>query len=369
MLLASATAPALFRALPALAEQTESLKDAYQGQFRIGAAINTAQINDTDSRGGPIIKAQFNSISPEDCLKWEKVHPEPERYDFTLPDQYVAFGAANAMFVVGHVLVWHNQTPDWVFRDKDGNLLDRDTLLARMRDHITTVVGRYKGRVHSWDVVNEPIGDDGAMRRSPWYQIIGEDYVAKAFEFAHEADPDALLLYNDYSIENEAKRKGANALIAKLKAAGSPITSVGLQGHYTLDWPSLDQLDATIATFGDMGFKVPMTELDITVLPFPMGQVTADVALHIAQNPTLNPYADGLPDAVQQKLAERYADLFRIFRKHRGVVDRVTFWGVTDADSWKNDWPIKGRSDYPLLFDRAGKPKPAYDAVIAAASA
>jgi endo-1,4-beta-xylanase len=367
--MASAAAPTLLAAAPALAEQAASLKDAYKGQFRVGAAINTAQINETDSRGDPIIKAQFNSISPENCLKWNSVHHEPDRYDFTQADRYVAFGEKNQMFIVGHVLVWHEQTPDWVFRDKDGNLVDRDTLLARMRDHIATVVGRYKGKVHSWDVVNEPIGDDGAMRPSLWYKIIGEDYVAKAFEYAREADPNALLLYNDYSIEYEAKRKGANALIAKLKAAGVPVTSVGLQGHYTLDSPSLDQLDATIATFGDMGFKVPMTELDVTVLPFPMGQVTADVALHIARNSTLNPYADGLPDAVQQKLAERYADLFRIFRKHRGVVDRVSFWGVTDADNWKNDWPIPSRTDYPLLFDRAGKPKPAFDAVIAAATA
>jgi endo-1,4-beta-xylanase len=240
-------------------------------------------------------------------------------------------------------------------------------MLARLRNHIYTVVGRYKGKIRSWDVVNEPIDEDGSMRQSLWYKIIGEDYVAKAFRYAHEADPQAQLVYNDYSIENEVKRKGADALIAKLKADGVPITTVGLQGHYRLDWPSLDQLDATISDFAKMGLKVPMTELDIDVLPPATSQQTADVTLKIEQNPTLNPYVGGLPDSVQQQLATRYADLFRVFLKHRDVVDRVTFWGVTDADNWKNDWPVKGRTSYPLLFDRAGQPKPAYDAVIQAA--
>jgi endo-1,4-beta-xylanase len=354
--------------LPAAAEPTTSLKKAFKGDFRVGAAMNEAQITGQDARGVALIKAQFNSISPENCLKWERVHPQPGKYDFKLSDQYVAFGTKNRMFVIGHALVWHNQTPDWVFRDDKGNLLDREALLARMRNHIYTVVGRYKGRIHSWDVVNEPVDEDGSLRQSLWYKIIGEDYIAKAFRYTHEADPKAQLVYNDYSIENEVKRKGADVLIAKLKADGVPITTVGLQGHYRLDWPSLDQLDATISEFAKMDLKVSMTELDIDVLPPATSQQTADVTLKIEQNPALNPYVNGLPDAVQQQLAERYAELFRIFLKHRGVVDRVSFWGVTDGDNWKNDWPIKGRTDYPLLFDRAGQPKPAYDAVIQAAS-
>ena len=368
ILLTGATLPAVLAGLPAVAKPAMSLKRAYKSDFLIGAAINAAQIAGRDARGDALIKAQFNSISPENCLKWENVHPLPNRYNFALPDRYVAFGRNNHMFVVGHALVWHNQTPDWVFRDDKGELLDRKALLARMRNHIYTVVGRYKGRIHSWDVVNEPIDEDGSLRQSLWYKIIGEDYIAKAFHYAHEADPKARLAYNDYSIENETKRKGADALIAKLKADGVPITTVGLQGHYRLDWPSLEQLDDTISTFGKMGLKVPMTELDVDVLPRATSQETADVSLKIEQNAALNPYVGGLPDSVQQQLAERYAELFRIFLKHRGVVDRVSFWGVTDGDSWKNDWPVKGRTNYPLLFDRAGKPKPAYDAVIQAAS-
>jgi endo-1,4-beta-xylanase len=368
ILSAGATLPTVLTIPPAAAEPATSLKEAYKNDFRIGAAMNDAQITGRDVRGVALIKAQFNSISPENCLKWENVHPKPDGYDFSISDQYVAFGETNHMFVVGHTLVWHNQVPAWVFHDDKGNLLDRDALLARMRDHIQTVVGRYKGKIHSWDVVNEPIDEDGSMRQSLWYKIIGEDYVAKAFQYAHEADPQAQLVYNDYSIENESKRKGADALIAKLKAQNAPITTVGLQGHYGLDWPSLDQLDAAISDFGKMGLKVPMTELDIGVLPSATSQHTADVTLRMAQNPLLNPYASGLPDTVQQQLAKRYAELFGIFRKHAGVVDRVSFWGVSDGDSWKNDWPIKGRMDYPLLFDRAWQPKPAFNAVIQTAS-
>ena len=201
----------------ATAQAPASLKDAYQGDFVIGAAINAAQITGEDVRGDAIIKAQFNSISPENCLKWESVHPQPDEYDFTIPDQYVAFGEKSHMFIVGHNLVWHNQVPAWVFRDDKGNLLDRDALLARMRDHIHTMVGRYKGRIQSWDVVNEALNEDGTMRQSLWEKIIGDDYIAKAFQYAHEADPQAQLTYNDYNLENEAKRSGAIALITKLK--------------------------------------------------------------------------------------------------------------------------------------------------------
>jgi endo-1,4-beta-xylanase len=354
--------------LAATAQAPTSLKDAYRGDFVIGAAINAAQITGQDARGDAILAAQFNSISPENCLKWENVHPHPDQYDFAIPDQYVAFGEKHQMFIVGHNLVWHNQVPAWVFHDDKGNLLTREALLARMRDHIQTVVGRYKGRIQSWDVVNEALNEDGTMRTSMWEKIIGDDYIAKAFEYAHEADPQAQLNYNDYNLENEAKRKGAIALVTKLKAAGVPISTVGLQGHDSLDWPTLDQQDATIAAFAKLGVKVAITELDIDVLPHATGQQTADVTVKIAQNAALNPYVSGLPDAVQQQLAKRYVDLFGVFLKHRDVVNRVTFWGVTDGDSWRNDWPVKGRTSYPLLFDRAGQPKPAFYAVIRAAS-
>lgn len=348
----------------ARANAPTTLKEAYKGDFVIGAALNAAQITGQDQRGNAIVETQFNSISPENVLKWEIVHPQPDRYDFELGDKYVAFGLEHHMFIHAHTLVWHNQVPAWVFHDDKGNLLSRDALLDRMRDHIHTVVGRYKGKIQSWDVVNEALNEDGSVRQSLWEKIIGDDFIAKAFEFAHEADPQAQLFYNDYNLENEAKRNGAIALIKKLKAAGVPVTGVGLQGHYNMTWPGAEQVDSTIESFTALGMKVAISELDIDVLPTAGHQPTADVTMHIKENPALNPYVNGLPDAEQQELAKRYGELFRVFLKHRGAVERVTFWGVTDADSWKNDFPVRGRTNYPLLFDRNGQPKPAFDAVL-----
>ena len=346
------------------ADAPGTLKDAYHADFLIGAALNAKQFSEQDARGAALAKSQFNSITPENALKWENIHPRPDAYAFELPDQYLAFGERNHMYIVGHCLVWHNQVPGWVFRDEQGNLVGRDVLLKRMHDHIQTVVGRYKGRIKSWDVVNEALNEDGTLRQSLWLKIIGDDYLARAFEYAHEADPAAELTYNDYSLENEPKRNGALALIAKLKAQGIPVASIGLQGHDNLTWPTTGQQDATISAFAKLGVKVVISELDIDVLPAATGQQSAEVTINIKQDPKLNPYVDGLPDSVQQALAERYADLFRVFLRHRDVVSRVTFWGVTDGDSWRNDWPIRGRTSYPLVFDRSGLPKPAFDALI-----
>jgi endo-1,4-beta-xylanase len=353
----------LAASLAIAAQAPTTLKDAYGGSFYVGAAINTAQITGSDARGDAIVAAQFNSISPENVLKWEQVHPQPSVYTFDLADKYVEFGEKNHMFIVGHNLIWHSQTPDWVFEDEKGSPLTREALLKRMHDHIATVVGRYKGRIQSWDVVNEALNEDGTLRQSKWMKIIGEDYIVKAFQYAHEADPQAELNYNDYSLENEAKRNGAIALIKKLQAQGIPVAVVGVQGHDSLDWPSAELEDATITAFAKLGIKVAITELDIDVLP-PVVRGSADVSLSVKADPKLNPYANGLPDAVQKALAKKYADLFAVYLKHRAVMSRVTFWGVTDGDSWKNNWPVVGRTDYPLLFDRAGQPKPAFDAVI-----
>jgi len=344
-----------------------ALKDVFKGSFLIGAALNPAEFTESDARDAALVKAQFDSISPENVLKWASVHPAPDRYAFDLADKYVAFGEKNHMFIVGHTLVWQHQTPRWVFEDAKGNPVDRETLLKRMREHIQTVVGRYKGRVNGWDVVNEALNDDGTLGQTPWLKIIGEEYIAKAFEFAHEADPKAELYYNDYTMENEAKRNGAIELIKKLKAQGVPVTGVGLQGHYGMDWPSVDQLEATIAAFAKLGVKVMITELDVDVLPSAWQYHGADILRNAELQPKLNPYTNGLPDSVQQTLAKRYADLFGVFLKHRGALTRVTVWGVTDAGSWLNNWPVWRRTNYPLLFDRDGRPKPAFYAVIEAA--
>jgi len=342
----------------------KTLKDAFKDYFLIGAALNRAQIYEEDTRGAEIVKTQFNTISPENILKWEAVHPQSARYDFEAADRYVAFGEKYGMFVVGHTLIWHNQTPDSVFTDAKGNYVSRNELLKRMRQHIETVVGRYKGKIKGWDVVNEALNDDGTLRQSLWLKIIGEDYIAKAFQFAHEADPNAELYYNDYSLENEPKLKGAVKLIRQLQAAKISIKAVGLQGHNNLTFPTLAQQENAINEFAKLGIKVNVTELDVSVLSDPEGFNGAEVTMDFAMQEKLNPYKKGLPDDVRQKLATRYADLFGVFIKHRKDISRITFWNVTDGDSWLNNFPVKGRTNYPLLFDREGKPKSAFDAVI-----
>jgi endo-1,4-beta-xylanase len=341
-----------------------SLKEAFAGDFLIGAALNPAQFTGRDTAGAAIVRSQFNTITPENVLKWESVHPRPGVYDFAAPDRYVAFGQANGMRIIGHTLVCHSQTPRWVFQDADGRPASRDSLLARMRDHIHMVVGRYKGKIFGWDVVNEAVDEDGSLRRSPWYTIIGPDFIEKAYSYAHEADPGAELYYNDYSLENAPKRNGAVALIKKLQSEGIHIAAVGLQGHYKLDWPSIAQLDTTIDAFAALGIKVNITELDVDVLPPVTRGPTAEVTAQGTPRTGSNPYVAGLPDAVQRRLAQRYADLFQEFMRHRDVIDRVTFWGVGDGDSWLNNWPVRGRTSYPLLFDRQHRPKPAFDAVM-----
>ena len=344
--------------------QTVSLKDVFKSDFMIGAALNRRQFSEEDVRALPIIKSQFNTISPENQLKWQSIHPQPDKYDFDGADRYVAFGEKYGMFVIGHTLVWHNQTPAWVFEDGKGNLVDRDTLMGRMRDHIRTVVGRYKGRIKGWDVVNEAVNADGTLRQSKWLKIIGEDYIAKAFQFAHEADPQAELYYNDYSLENEPKRNGAVQLIKKLKADGVPITGVGLQGHNSLTWPSIQQQDATITAFAKLDVKVNITELDINVLPFVSEEEGPRIKLTAELQPKLNPYASGLPETVNEEQAIRFLELFGVYLRHRDVIDRITFWGVTDADSWLNNFPVRGRTNYPLLFDRKGNAKLSFDTLV-----
>jgi endo-1,4-beta-xylanase len=341
-----------------------TLKGAFDGKFLVGAAINQRQFAGSDSSGAELIRAQFNAIAPENVLKWERVHPRKGEYNFPPADEYVKFGEDNGMFVHGHTLVWHSQTPRWVFEDGQGNPVSRDTLLARMHDHIATVVGRYKGRIKGWDVVNEALNEDGTLRDSPWHRIIGDDYLVKAFQFAHEADPAAELYYNDYSLENPAKRDGAVKLIRSLQAAGVTVKAIGTQDHLKMDWPSPALMDSMFTAFAAAGVQVNVSELDVDVLPRATRNTGADVSTNVGARSELNPYPTALPDSMQQALAQRYAEIFQIYVKHAPHIDRVTFWGVDDGDSWLNNWPVRGRSNYPLLFDRNGAPKPAFDAVV-----
>jgi endo-1,4-beta-xylanase len=344
------------------ADSQLALKDAFKGSFLIGAALNESQFSEQNAAQVELIRKQFNSITAENVMKWEGIHPQADKYDFVSADRFVEFGERNEMFIIGHTLVWHSQTPRWVFRDETGtNLLNRDALLARMREHIHTVVGRYKGRVKGWDVVNEALYDSGLMRQSQWFKIIGEDYVVKAFQFAHEADPNAELYYNDYSLENAPKRNGAIELVKKLKAQGVPVAGVGLQGHYKMKWPSQEQIEETVVAFANLGLKVMITELDVDVVQATQGNTSADIEEVARQTGGPNTFSNALPQNVQQQLAQRYADIFAAFLKQRDKIDRVTFWGVSDGDSWLNR---PNRANHPLLFDRQVRPKPAFEAVI-----
>ncbi|PSR53944.1 1,4-beta-xylanase [Adhaeribacter arboris] len=342
-----------------------TLKEAFQNSFYVGAALNKAQFSGKDTKAQELVKKQFNTISPENVLKWGPVHPKPEEYNFKPADDYVAFGQQNKMFIVGHTLVWHQQTPDWVFEDEAGKPVSREVLLKRMENHISTVVGRYKGKIQGWDVVNEAIADQGGqMRPTKWLSIIGEDFAQKAFEYAHKADPQAELYYNDYSLYRPDKREGVIRLVKSLQAKGIKVKAIGMQGHYGLTVPTMEQVEASIVAFSKLGVEVNFTELDIDVLPNPSQRQGADIAETFDADQKFNVYSSGLPDSVQQKLTKRYADLFTLFRKHQDKIGRITFWGVTDANSWLNNWPIKGRTSYPLLFDRQYQPKPAYQAIL-----
>lgn len=342
-----------------------TLKAAFKDSFLMGVALNENQFSGRDPRGLPIITGHFNSVSPENVLKWESVHPEPDRYNFEPADRYVAFGEKHGMFIIGHTLVWHNQTPKWVFEEANGKSVDRETLLKRMRDHIHTVVGRYKGRIHGWDVANEVIHPNGGWRTTNrWYQINGEDFVAKAFQFAHEADPKAELYYNDFALEDEPKRKSVLTLVKDIQAQGIPIHGVGSQMHARLDWPSLNAIDAHIRDLASLNLKVMITELDIDVMPEARQFRGLDISQNTQLRAALDLYPNGMPAHMEDVFTQRYVDIFRVLQKHRDKIDRVTFWCVTDADSWLNYWPVTPRMNYPLLFDREGEPKPAFDAVI-----
>ncbi|WP_352421607.1 endo-1,4-beta-xylanase [Proteiniphilum sp.] len=339
-------------------EVSSSLKDAFQGKFLIGAAMNVDQIEGQDTAGVRVVKHHFNSITAEDCMKSMYLQPEEGEFFFEEADRFIEFGEKNGMHIVGHTLIWHSQAPDWFFTDEAGNDVSREVLIERMRNHISTVVGRYKGRIDGWDVVNEAILDDGTYRNSKFYSIIGEDFIPLAFQFTHEADPDAELYYNDYGMGLEGRRNGVVQMVKSLQERNIPIDGIGMQGHMGLDYPDINEYEKSILAYSALGLKVMITEMDIIVLPFPSPNVTAEVSLSYEYQQEMNPYAAGLPDSVATIWENRYVDYFKLFLKHQDKISRVTLWGVSDAASWRNDWPMHGRTDYPLLFDRDYQPKP-----------
>ena len=326
------------------------LCDVYAGDFRVGVAFTHGLPASGDTAAVALASTQFNAFTPENEMKWVHIHPEERRYDFGPADALVAFAEQHHMQITGHTLVWHRQTPDWVFQDADGKPASRETVLLRLREHIRTVLGHYKGRIRGWDVVNEAISDGGKewLRPSPWLDALGEDYVEHAFRFAREADPDTELYYNDYNLEQPEKRDRAARLIRRLQDRGVHIDGIGLQGHFTLASVNVEEVAKTIETFAAMGLRVNISELDMRLYPWDDRE---------------SRYPDGAPPEILKEQAEKYAGLFKVFVAHRDVMDRVTFWGVHDGLSWTNHDPVPGRPDYALLFDRAGKPKPAFHAV------
>lgn len=335
------------------------IKDLFKDSFHIGVAVNGEQVSGRDPKTLAIIDEHFNSLSPENGLKWEKVHPKPEEYDFEFGDAYVALGEKMKAFTIGHCLVWHQQIPNWVFEDESGNLLNKEDLISKMEDHIEAVAGRYKGKIQGWDVVNEAINEDGSFRESKWYQIAGVDFIKAAFRKAHEIDPDAELYYNDYNVWKATKRSGILELAKEMKAEGIRIDAIGMQGHYMLEGPSLEDIEQGIIEIAEAGFKVAITELDVDVLPRPNNSEGADLNINFANSAEYNPFVNGISSEAEAKLAQRYADLFQLFQKHKDKISRVTLWGLHDGRSWLNNFPVRGRTNYPLLFDRELKLKEA----------
>lgn len=344
-----------------------TLKEALQDKFLIGTALNIRQIQGYNPEEMEVVKGNFNSIVAENCMKSERLVPTQGNYDFSAADKFVAFGEEHDMVIHGHTLIWHSQTPRWFFKDSLGNEVTREELLSRMQNHINTVMTRYKGRIKTWDVVNEAVLDDGSLRKSKFYEIVGADFIKKAFEFAHQADPEAELYYNDYSTSVPEKREGIVKLVKSLQEQGVKIHGVGMQGHIGLDYPEIEEFEKSIVAFSDLGVKVSVTEFDITVLPSPWNNQGAEVSANFEYKKEMNPYADKLPDSVNTAFNARCLDFFKLFLKHEDKLDKITLWGVNDGNSWRNGWPIAGRTDYPLLFDRDNKPKEVVGAIIQAA--
>lgn len=333
-----------------------TLKDAFGDKFLIGVAINARQVTGEDSIGHALVKRHFNAIVAEDCMKSINIHPEEDRYDFEKADEFVKFGEENGMEMTGHCLIWHSQCAPWFFTDKEGKQVSPEVLKQRMKDHITTVVSRYKGKLKGWDVVNESINDDGSWRQTKFYEILGEEYVPLAFQYAHEADPDAELYYNDYGMHHPGRREGVVKLVQSLKEKGIRIDAVGLQGHMGMDYPSLEDFEKSMTDFAACGVKLMITEWEMSALP--TVHQAANISDTVAFHKAMNPYPDALPDSVSQVWNARMKAFFKLFMKHSDVMDRVTVWGVSDSDSWKNDFPVRGRKEYPLLFDRNYEMKP-----------
>lgn len=356
----------------------QTLKDAYRDYWYTGISVNqwqvkadltgtnvhnvTGQVSNDQTSDWPVIVDNFNFVVAENCMKCEVIHPEEGIYDFTLADQFVDKARAAGMRILGHCLIWHSQCAPWFHYDEHGNLVSPEVLKKRMREHIFTIVNHFRGRIDAWDVVNEAFEDDGTPRKSLFYQILGSDYIPLAFQYAHEADPTAELYYNDFSMNKATKVEGVANFFRPLIKQGLPITAIGMQGHMILedntDNRLIKQYEHSIETIASLGIPTFFSELDISVLPNPYGFSGANVSDQFAYRPEMDPYIKGLSKEKTLELEQFWVDFYRMLISHHEDIIRVNFWCLNDANSWRNDFPINGRTDYATLFDRQSKPKP-----------
>ncbi|MBQ9356096.1 MAG: endo-1,4-beta-xylanase [Prevotella sp.] len=353
----------------------QSLAEAYRDCWYTGVSVNqwevaadlsgqnahdvTGMVSGDQTRDWPIITANFNWVVAENCMKCEVVHPQEGIYDFTLADQFVDKAKAAGLKVLGHALIWHSQCAPWFHYDDQGNLVSPEVLKKRMREHIYTIVNHFRGRVDAWDVVNEAFEDDGSPRQSLFYQILGTDYIPLAFQYAHEADPTIELYYNDFSMNKAPKVEGVCRFFEPLIRQGLPVTAIGMQGHMILeDNNYIQEYEHSIETIARLGVQTAFTELDISVLPNPYGFSGANVSDRFAYRPQMDPYKDGLTPQQEQAVEDFWLSFYQMLLRHKDNIQRVSFWCLNDANSWRNDFPIRGRTDYATLFDRQNRPKP-----------
>lgn len=333
-------------------EHISGLKDYYKNYFPVGVAVGAHSLNGEEAE---LLLKEFNSITPENAMKMESIQPKKGEFHWRLPDSIIHFAQQNGLRVRGHTLLWHEQTPNWIFEDEKGNPVEKLELYKRLRTHIAELVGRYKGKIYAWDVVNEAIDDNpkALLRQSKWITIGGEEILAKAFEYAHEADPGALLFYNDYNSERPEKRERIYRLLKKLVDKGVPIHGVGLQGHWSIFEPSTEELEEAIERYSSLGLQLHFTELDVSVYPWEKER----------RNKRLDE-TDTLSVSSQQKQIKQYEKIFTVFRKYKDHITNVTFWNLSDRYSWLDYYPVRGRKNYPLLFDENLKRKSAYWKVV-----
>ena len=336
------------------------LKDHFKDDFLLGTMLSNQVLQEPNPKHEAVVTQNFNAITAENCMKWESIQPEKGEFTWELADKFVNYGEQQDLNMIGHVLVWHSQTPSYVFNNWWGRPRTETSLKSLMQNHIESLAGRYQGKLWAWDVVNEAVNDDGSWRKSGWYNILGEDFVRLAFHMAREVDENALLLYNDYNMHIPKKRDFVAGFARHFMNTGMPIDAIGMQGHIGLDYPDLDEFEASIIAYGKTGLKVHFTEVDVDVLPAAWDHIGAEISTAFEYSDELNPYTDGLPKDIEERLTQRYREFFALCLKHRDIVSRVSMWGVYDGENWKNDFPVKGRTNYPLLFDRDLKPKPAY---------